>query len=70
MTNFNTNKRCEFPYLQGMVIAFMTSDLYGKRIGTINKIGHDCIELTTGEVVNKALVFNVLSKEKRSLMYG
>lgn len=64
MTNFNLQNKFNFPFLPGMVIAFTRPDLSGNGLGTIKAINYDSIELTTGETVNKALVFNVLSKEK------
>ncbi len=42
----------------------MTPDLNSNKLGTVKRSSYNYLELTTGEIVNKSLVYAMLSKEK------
>ena len=64
MMHFDYKQRVDYPYFPGMTVAFMTPDLNSNKLGTVKRSSYNYLELTTGEIVNKSLVYAMLSKEK------
>ena len=68
MEAFDYKKRFDYLYLPGMVIAYADYDSFDTYIGTIESNTFNYVKLTTGNVINKGLIFRVLSKEKQEVL--
>lgn len=68
METFDYKKRFDYYYVPGMVIAYSHYDSFESYIGTIGKVAYNFVTLTTGQVINKGLIFAMLSKEKQEVL--
>ena len=64
MVEFSLNNRFNFLYLPGMEIMFMNNDLTESNRGVVKTADLSCVELCSGEIVEKGLIFSIISKEE------
>ncbi|RLI99701.1 MAG: hypothetical protein DRP08_06955 [Candidatus Aenigmatarchaeota archaeon] len=70
METFDYKKRFDYLYLPGMVIAYADRDSFASFYGTIEATSYNYVKLTTGKLVNKGLIFAMLSKEKQEVKHA
>jgi len=63
MVQFEINKRFDFLYLPGMEIQFMDSNLRDCRIGVVTSVDLTSVKISTGELVDKGLVFGLVNQK-------